>query len=132
MRAVFRGYVLAMETTLGSIGLVDVEHLEMVAKEEPADAGGRSRSRVFQILPRTVAESNNGALPGGLGLATHAMLEGGDELGLALLLQPVGLEAVSTMDHPFVVGPQRGARGDEHFQEADEAGNVCCFSGMSP
>ena len=59
MRAVFRGYVLAMETTLGSIGLVDVEHLEMVAKEEPADARGRARSRVFQILPRTVAESNN-------------------------------------------------------------------------
>ena len=57
MRAVFRGYVLAMEATLGSIGLVDVEHLEMVAKKEPADARGWARSRVFQVLPRAVPKA---------------------------------------------------------------------------
>ena len=94
-----------MEATLGGVGLVDVEHLEVVAKEEPADSRGRTRRRVFEILPGTVAESDNGALPGGLGLAAHLMLESGNELRLTLLPKPIGLEAVSTMDHPPVEGP---------------------------
>ena len=97
--------MLAVEATLGSVGLVDVEDLEMVSKEESTDARGRSWRRVFQILPGTIAESNNGTLSGGLGLAFHSTLESGDELGVALLLKPIRLEAVSTIDHQPVVCP---------------------------
>ena len=65
---------------------MDVEDLEVVAKEESADARRWARRRVFQIVSGTVAESDNSALPCGLGPAAHVALEGGDELGLALLL----------------------------------------------
>ncbi len=72
--------MLTVEATLGSVGLVDVEDLEMVSKEESTDARGRSWRRVFQILPGTIAESNNSAFPCCLGLAFHSTLESGYEL----------------------------------------------------
>ena len=80
MRAVFGSGVLAVEAALGGVGLVDVDDLEVVAKEELADARGWAWSRVFEIVSGPVSKGDDGALPCLLGHAVHAMLEGGDEL----------------------------------------------------
>lgn len=84
-------------------------------------------------MTRSIPKGNDDTVSRCLAFAVHALLELGDELRLALLLESVGFKSIATMNQTRSIEWRQSCTGrEEHPNESHKNPNVSGLGVMSP
>jgi hypothetical protein len=84
-------------------------------------------------MARSISKGDDDTVSRCLALAVHALLELGDELGLALLLESVGFKSIASMNQSRSIEWRQSYTGrKEHLNESHKHSNVGGLGIMSP